>query len=111
MKLTKDYKKLVYEFTNNKGERVLMWIYKQIHELDYKNSLMNIWVKNGWLKSPMVSTWSLDLFVFDKDGNCSNKYNPQIIPNRNQLNFDYIVPSTYNNLKKLLHKCEEMANA
>lgn len=104
------HKRYEYQFKNNKDEEVLIWIYEQIHDRNYKGSLMNLWVNHKYLDKFIDKTWQLDLYVTDKKGNCWNKYNPCIIPNENKINFRYILESTEENLKILINKCIEMAN-
>ena len=111
MKLVKELNKLTYTFTNNKEEKILVWITQTQHYPNEKNSLISLWYKHGWIKEKYNKTWRLELFVYNKKNNCFNRYNPQIIPNTNTLNFDYVLPCTFSNLKILLNKCVEMANA
>ena len=98
-------------FTNNKDEKILIFLTIQTHDLKDKKSLMNIWVKNGWLEKPIEKTLRLELFVYDKKDNCFNKYNPQIIPNTNTINFDWMLEATEKNINKLLNEAYRIANA
>ncbi|MBQ8749862.1 MAG: hypothetical protein IJZ29_05290 [Clostridia bacterium] len=111
MKIKKIHNKLEIKFNNNKNEKIIIHVKIQQHDLTYKNSLMNLWVKNKYINQAIPKTWHLELYVYNKKGNCYNKYNPCIQQKTNKINFDHILPATFGNLKLLLKKCKEMANA
>ena len=100
-----------FEFNNNKGETIKVWIYKQVNDLRDKKSLMNIWAQKGYLKQPLEAHWWMEVHTTNKQSNEFNCYNPCIIPNTTTINFNYILPATKDNLKLLLNKCQEMANS
>ncbi len=109
---------LQYETQNVKGETLVVNIQKVSHDLTYKKSLMNLWVKNGWLPKALESFWSIDTYVTDTEGNCYSRYNPQtiwyqqfdskgkVIQNRNIINFEWILEATLENYEKIVAEVE-----
>ena len=122
MKYTKETRAdgdwLTYESKNEKGETLVINIRKVSHDLKYKKSLMNLWVKNGWLPKALESFWSIDTYITDADGNCYGRYNPQtiwyqkfnskgeVVQNRNIINFEWILDATPENYEKLIAETE-----
>ena len=99
-----------FKFVNNKNEEILIWATKTEHDRNFRNGLMNLWVKHGYLKKFISSTWHLELFVRDNEGNCWNKYNPQIIPGQHKINFNWMLEATEENLIKLINETKLLAN-
>lgn len=104
---------------NKNGETMIAEISTCSHDLNNKNSLMNLWVKNGWLKKPLKSFWSIDTSVYGNEG-CYRKYDPSIIAyqqinrknnkvlqNRHIINFDYILEATADNMQLLIDEIEK----
>lgn len=98
-----------YEFMNTKGEKVILWINKIVHDKKFKRSLMNLWIKGGHLKSFIAETWNIDTYVYDTDGNCHSKYNPQITADGRHINFDWVIAATPENLQKIISEVERRA--
>ena len=103
-------KHLEIEFKNNKDETVLIWVNKVKSDKKDKNCLMNLWVENKYLDKFIDEYWHLELFVYTPDGDCVNKYNPQINYNTFKLDFNYILEATQDNLDYLLNKIKEISN-
>lgn len=98
------------EFTNNKGERVLLWINKTKHDRKFKRGLMNLWIKAGYMKKFIPETWNIDTYVYDSEGNCRRKYNPQITADGRKINFEWMIEATPENLQKIISEVERRAN-
>lgn len=112
---------VVVEFGKNKsGEKLQATIVSVSHDLKDKHSLMNLWVKNGWLEKPLKSYWSIDTYAKDADGNCFRKYNPQeylyrqvskktgkVIVSRNRIDFDWMLDANEENLQKIIGEIEK----
>lgn len=96
--------RLEAEFTNDRGERILLWFYRQKRE----NSFMDNWVKNGYLKQPIEEFWWVEAYTYDQLGYCWNRFNPMLNENY-QINFDNILEATEENLYKLINKSIELA--
>ena len=63
MEIRRTKKYIVVEFgKNKKGEKLQATISSVSHDLKNKHSLMNLWVKNGWLKKPLKSYWNIDTY-------------------------------------------------
>lgn len=99
-----------HSFINSKGERVSVWISNVKHDKNNKNGLMNLWVKNGFLNDFINETLHVDTYVYDEKNNCSGKYNPQIIPGENKINFAWILPATPENISKIIKEVIRLAN-
>lgn len=111
---------VIVEFGENKsGEKLQATIACVSHDLKNKNSLMNLWLKNGWLERPLKSHWHIDTYVKDAEGNYSRKYNPQnclyrqvskktgkIILSNIRIDFDWILEANDENLKKIIDEIE-----
>ena len=100
-----------YAFTNNKGEKVEIWISNQPHDRHYKKDLMNQWVKAGYMPEFIAETLHVELFVTDENGNCYNRYNPQINYETWKIDFSWILEATAENINKILAEIERRANA
>lgn len=103
----------IYEGVSRKGERVSVWATKI--NLDYKDkhSIARAWIKAGFITEKIPSYWSVENFVTLPNGDCYNRYNPQIKfeDGRHKINFNYILPATEENLAAILDKVNEMAEA
>lgn len=87
---------------NSKDERIEIEFTKI--ENDHKEHLINMWYKNGFIKEKLKSYWHVAVYVYDKEGNCYGKYNPQILPHGTKINFDLILEATEENKKRILHE-------
>jgi hypothetical protein len=91
------------------GGKLLVDVCKCIPDNTSANSLPILWKKHAYTSSVLSSYWSIIVYAYDKNGNCWGKYNPQIIPNANKINFDWMLEATDENLKKLLDEVERLA--
>lgn len=93
----------LYHFNdrNSKGERIEVEFTK-IN--DYKGHFINLWYKKGFIKEPLENYWNVMVYVYDKEGNCYGRYNPQILPHGTKINFDWILETTEENKKRILHE-------
>ena len=71
---------------------------------------MRMWVKNGCVKEFLTRTLNVKTYCFDKKDVWLEKYNPQIIENTNQLNFEYMLEATEENERLLLNEVVKRAN-
>ena len=103
------------EFENKKGERILIELTRIEHDRNDKHSLMNLWLKHGFLKEFKETTINLQTYVYDKDGQCWGWYNPTVKMSEDQkrqvLNFDYVMEDTPENREFLIAKVKELAEA
>lgn len=71
-----------------------------------RNSLPYLWHKNGHTAKELHSYWSIDTYVHQDDGSCVRGYDPTIkkseFGKRFQLDFDWVLPATAENLGKIL---------
>lgn len=84
---------------NSKGERIEVEFTKI-----YKGHFINLWYKKGFIKEPLENYWNIMVYVYDKEGNCYGRYNPQILPHGTKINFDWILETTEENKKRILHE-------
>lgn len=106
---------LYFENTNAVGEKLLIELTKCIDDKDWKNSLPKIWYKNGYTSKLMDSYWSIETYVYDTEGNCYGRYNPQSKLSedrkRNVINFDWLLDSTEENKQKLIDEVLRLFNS
>lgn len=76
-------------------------------EANGRNSLPELWCKNGYMDKVVSKYMCIETYCTDKDGLCTGSYNPQTI-GINKINFDYMLESTVENLNKLIDKCVSM---
>lgn len=93
-----------YKFTNinAKGEKIIIEIMKITCDLKNKNSIMNLWKKNGYIENVLPSYWSLTVYVEDSEGSCFGCYNPTII--NGKINFEWLLEATGDNKQKLINE-------
>lgn len=99
-----------YEFTNNKGERVVVEIYRTYGNIKDTKYLGHMWYKLGYTDKPMESYLGVQTYVYDEEG-CWTRYNPTIIPNSHKINFDWKLEATDENEDKLLNEVYSLAHA
>lgn len=87
---------------NSKGERIEVEFVKV--ENDYKEHLINVWYKKGFIKEQLENYWHVTVYAYDKEGTCYGKYNPQILPRGTKINFDWILEATEENKELILHE-------
>ncbi len=93
-----------YKFTdiNAKGEKLLIEVMKITCDLKNKNSIMNLWKKNGYIENVMPSYWRVQVYIEDSEGNCFGRYNPTII--NGKINFEWLFEATEDNKQKLINE-------
>ena len=100
-------------FTNSAGEEVLIWLSRTRADKGYKNDLMNIYLKNGWISEFIEERITLEVFATDKNGHTWGWYNPQHKLSedgkRLVINFDYILADTPENREFLIDEVIKMA--
>lgn len=90
---------------NQNGETVEIEL-SRISGVD--SSVMKTWVKNGYIPAALSTWWSISTYVYDKDGNCWGRYNPQI-KDHLKINFDWVLSGTEENKKKIISEIERLA--
>lgn len=90
----------LYHFNdrNSKGERI------EVEFTKYKGHFINLWYKKGFIKEPLENYWNIMVYVYDKEGNCYGRYNPQILPHGTKINFDWVLEATEENKDLILHE-------
>ena len=109
---------ITFSEPNAKGEKMTLVIKKITCDLENKKSLMNIWVKNGWLEKPLETYWSTDTYVDKPDGTCYRAYDPQLIDHKRYdskgnvvlshyiINFEWLLEATPENYDKIVTEVE-----
>jgi len=67
-----------------------------------RHSLPRLWQKGGYIERLLENYWNVETFAYDDKGGCWGKFNPQIIPGKNKINFDWMLEATEENKRKLL---------
>lgn len=100
-----------YTFTEKTtlGGRMIVEVVHCKPDNTSKNSLPNIWHKNGHIDRILPHYWSVSVYAYDDRGHCWNMFNPQIIPGQNKINFDWLLGGTKENLQKLLDEVCRLA--
>lgn len=103
--------RVIYSFKKNckSGGKLIVDVCKCEPDNTHANSLPNLWKNHGYMDHVLPNYWSLDVFAYDKKGNCWGRYNPQIIPKTNKINFDWMMEATEENLNKLLEEVCRLA--
>jgi len=90
---------------NSKGEKLCLSM-SFCDDPGGKCSLPALWHKHGFTKERIKDWWSLDTFVTDSEGKCIGAYDPtwkfNYLTGRREINFDWLLPATEENFKKLL---------
>lgn len=76
-------------------------------EIHGKNTIPELWFKNGYTNKVLNKYMCISTCCRNKDGILSAKFNPQI-KGIHEINFDYMLESNQENLKKLIDKTIEM---
>lgn len=120
MKITRTADKFVkyaerVEFTNSKGESVLIDIRRTTADKEHKNDLMNLWVKNGYFPHFIENRLTVQTYATTEKGDCFGWYNPTIKMHesgkRTVINFGWMLEDTPENRDKIIEKVIELANA
>lgn len=117
IKLTRQYedRNFWYEFTNKEGDRIVFNLWKTHHSLEGKNSLPKIWKKEGWTDRLITDYWVIETYaniareINGIKNGCWGFYNPQIMPNENKINFEWMLEPTEENKEKIINKIVELA--
>lgn len=97
-----------YEFMNPKGERVLIELTK-CENYGGCHALPIVWYRNKFIDHILETYWWADVYVYDADGNCWNKYNPTIMYETRKINFAWMLEATMENAQKLITECIRLA--
>jgi len=106
-----------YTFTdlNAKGEKVMIEFVKCVPDLTNKNSLPYLWQKAGYTDKLLETYWSIEVYVYDTEGNCWGRYNPQVKLSedrkRHVINFDWLLEATEENKQKLIDEVYRLASS
>lgn len=87
-------------------------ISKQEHDLEDKKSMMNLWVRNGYLPRPLPETLSVEtLFTKDGDGSRYRICDPTVknYPTGPEIDFAWMLPPTPENEKLIVKTAMRMA--
>lgn len=92
----------LYHFNdrNDKGERIEIEFTKI--ENNHKEHLINLWYKEGFIKEKLENYWNVEVYVYDEEGNCYGKYNPQT--HGTKINFEWIIEATKENKELILRE-------
>ena len=96
----------IFDGENKNGERIDVELSRINAE---GSSIMNSWVKNGYIPKALPTWWSITVYVTDKDGNCYGRYNPQELPESHKINFNWVLEGTEENRIKILEEIERLA--
>ena len=100
---------------NAKGETLCVEIGFCYNNSKSPKSLPVIWYKKGYTKEIITEWWNVDTFVTDIKGNCYRDYDPTIKRNwlysRTEIDFDWHLPATDENFKKILEEILRRFNA
>lgn len=105
--------KEVIKFSNKRGESVELWITSIKADKEYKNDLMNLWVKNNYCNF-IERRLDIETFATDVKGNCYNWYNPSIKMSEDKkrlvINFDWILEDNESNRNKIIAEVVRLSN-
>lgn len=109
----------MYEFngTTPRGERVVAEI-SECYPSDGKGwgkyGLPTLWHKHGYTEEVLPSYLCLTVWAYDENGQCWGMYNPQHMlawdGKRGILDFDWVLPVSQENVKRLLAEVVRRAN-
>lgn len=108
-------KSTIYTFTepNDKGEKVVVDI-TECENPGGKRSLPYLWKKHGYIDRVLDNYLHVMVYVYDTEGRCWGRYNPQekvyirkdnkgkIVENRPVIDFNWMFEATEENKKKIL---------
>lgn len=97
-----------YEFKekNNKNEKLVVEITDCYYDNTSKNSLPNLWFRNGYTNKLYDNALHVDCYCYDEKNNCFSKYNPTIKlsgdKKRNVINFKWLLEVSKKNKEKII---------
>jgi hypothetical protein len=106
-----------YTFTepNSKGEKIMVEFVKCISDLNNKNSALYIWKKAGYIDKLLETYWNIEVYVYDTEGNCWGRYNPQVKLSENGkryvINFDWLLEATEENKQRLIDEVYRLVSS
>lgn len=109
----------MYEFNGRtpQGERVIVEVsecYPFSAKGWGKNGLPTLWHKAGYTKTVLPNYLSINVYVYDLDGQCWGMYNPQTCETwdgkRHVINFDWMLTVSQENRDRLLAEVVRRAN-
>lgn len=95
--------------TNKIGGTTIIDLMKCEPDNTSKHSLPVLWEKNGFIDRILPNYWSVEVFAYDDKGSCWGKFNPQVIPGKNKINFEWMLEATEDNRQKLLNEVCKLA--
>lgn len=99
-----------YDIKNSKGEILCVEVVR-CENPGGANSLPKIWYKNGWTKTELRTWWAIDVSVYDINGRCWIRYNPQIVQGTHRIDFNWMKEATGENLAAILAEVLNRFNA
>ena len=91
-----------------KGEKLIVEVTKIIYDNTCKDSLPNLWIKNGYTKHLYNTAIHIETFCCLENGDCVSKYNPthKLSDGKKRyiINFDNLLEITKENETKLINK-------
>lgn len=90
-----------HDIHNGKGERICVEVSTSFNP-GGKSSMPRQWHKLGYTPTELQTWWSIQVYVTDADGICFGKYNPQVTPRKNTINFKWMKEATPGNLRNIL---------
>lgn len=104
----------LYKFTNTngKGEKLVLELSK-CEDWESKNSLPKLWENHGYINRVLETSWSIQTYVKDTEGNSYGMYNPQVKREngKNVINFDWMFEATEENKEKLINEVYRLFSA
>lgn len=93
-----------YPAQNKHGERLVIEV-NCCYNDETPHSLPVLWYKNGWTDKLILNFWSVNSYVYDKEGNCFGKYDftkTSEDGRRRVIDFDWLLDATIENLEKMV---------
>ena len=101
-----------YPTQNKRGERLVVEVNCSYNE-ETPHSLPVIWYKNGFTDRLILNYFSVNSYVYDKDGNCFGKYDftkTSEDVRRRVIDFDWILEANVENLEKMISEMTRRFN-
>lgn len=103
------------EFTNQKGENVLVILSRSHSEKKNKYNLMNQWIKCGYTKKFIADRITVETYATNEKNECYGHYNPthklSDDGKRMVINFEWVLEDTEENRQKIIDEVIRLANA
>lgn len=105
-------KRWFYTFTepNAKGEKIVVELCKCTNP-GGNNALPVLWKKHSFIDRVLETYWSIQTYVTDTEGQSFMRYNPQVIPGKYKINFDWMFEATEENKDRLIDEVYRLATA